>query len=95
MTAPIDIDCPACASTPGNYCTAPTTNPSIQQRVTFHHAERVDAAFRAGVNARSDARALRFALNEALLRLERYRPFLQDGIDDESFVSRTREAFGL
>lgn len=46
MTAPIDIECPACKSAPGSYCTSATTEPRVRQRVTFHHAERVDAAMR-------------------------------------------------
>jgi len=46
MTAPIDIECPACAATAGNYCTAPTAGPKLGQRVTFYHAERIDVAFR-------------------------------------------------
>lgn len=45
MTAPVNIKCPVCASTPGNYCTSATVDPKIRQRLTFHHAERIDAAF--------------------------------------------------
>ena len=46
MIAPIDIVCPACAATAGNRCTSATVNPRIRATVTFHHAERIDAAFR-------------------------------------------------
>ena len=93
MTAPIDIECPACASTPGNYCTAATTP---RQRVTFHHAERVDAAFRENTRRQHDPRALRAALAEALDRLEKYHPAVQDALTEEiSFILSTREKFGL
>ena len=57
MTAPIDIECPACASTAGNYCTSVTTDPKLCQRVTFYHAERIDAAFRQ-LDETQDARML-------------------------------------
>ena len=46
MTAPIDIECPTCASIAGNYCVSATTDPPPRQRVAFYHSERVDAAFR-------------------------------------------------
>ena len=96
MTAPIDIECPACASTAGNYCTAPTTSPATHQRVTFHHAERIDAAFRENTRRQHDPRALRAALAEALDRLEQHYPAVQDALTaDISFILRTREKFGL
>lgn len=57
MTAPIDIECPACASTAGNYCTSVTTDPTQRQQLTFYHAERVDAVFRQ-LAAAQDARML-------------------------------------
>jgi hypothetical protein len=93
MTAPIDIECPACAATPGNYCTVATTP---RQRVTFHHAERVDAACRENTRRPHDPRALRSALIEALNRLEKHHPAIQDALTDElSFILTTRERFGL
>ena len=57
MTAPIDIACPACAATAGNYCTSVTTDPTQRQQLTFYHAERVDAVFRQ-LAATQDARML-------------------------------------
>jgi hypothetical protein len=93
MPAPIDIECPACASTAGNYCTAPT---EPRQRVTFHHAERVDAAFRENTRRQHDPRTLRAALTEALDRLEKHHPPVQDALTDElSFIVTVREKFGL
>lgn len=44
MRAPIDIECPACKAASGKYCSEPLEAPAY--RVTFHHAERVDAAAR-------------------------------------------------
>jgi len=43
MIAPIDIECPYCKATIGNYC---TVAPDVPTTVTFHHADRVDAAAR-------------------------------------------------
>lgn len=70
MIAPINIPCPACGEPAGSYCTSPTTNPKVRQGVTFHHAERIDAAFGARTPRHSDPRALRDALREALRLLE-------------------------
>jgi hypothetical protein len=96
MNAPIDIECPACAATAGNYCTAPSTDPKVRQRVTFYHAERVDAAFRRIASRRDDPRALRVALREALDRLEKHEPAVQAALtNDLSFIITTREVFGL
>ena len=92
MTAPIDIECPACAATAGNYCTAPTTEPNFRQSVTFHHAERIDAAVRQIARRRNDPRALRDALRETITRLET-RQDLDN--DDLSFLVTTREVFEL
>jgi hypothetical protein len=92
MTAPIDIECPACASTAGNYCTMPAANGARGPRVTFYHAERIDEAFRAGTKRQNDPRALRDALREALGRLEK-RQDLDNA--DLSFLITTREVFGL
>lgn len=67
MTAPIDVSCPTCASLPGNYCTSATTDPNVRARVTFHHADRVDAAAReTDRSRRADPARLRAALYEAL-----------------------------
>jgi hypothetical protein len=57
MTAPIDIECPACASTAGTYCTSATVDPKQRQQLTFYHAERIDAAFRQ-LEATQDAQML-------------------------------------
>ncbi len=89
MIAPIDIDCPACKSTPGNYCTSATTDP-VRPLLPFHHAERVDEALRAITRRRDDPRALRDALREAIDRLAKYQ-----AADDLSFVITIRETFGL
>lgn len=91
MTAPIDIECPYCKSTAGNYCTSETTKPDVRQRVTFYHAERIDNAFRANTKRQHDPRALREALGEALTRMTKR------NLDEEdlSFVVTTREVFGL
>ena len=50
MTRPIDIECPRCKEPAGSYCTssAATANVDVslqRLQLTFHHAERVDAAF--------------------------------------------------
>lgn len=87
MTAPIDIECPCCKSTAGNYCVVPNG-----ARVTFYHAERIDAAFRRTTLRRDDPRALRAALNEAITRLE-IRADLD--ADAQSFIITTREVFDL
>ena len=92
MTAPIDIECPACAATASNYCTSITTDPKIHQHVTFHHAERIDAAVRQIARRRDDPHALRNALREAVTRLEK-RQDLDN--DDLSFLITTREVFDL
>lgn len=96
MTAPIDIECPVCASTAGNYCTSETTSRDTRLRVTFYHAERIDAAFRANTQRQHDPRALRTALKEALDRLEKHYPPVQDALtSDISFILTTRHVFGL
>ena len=92
MTAPIDIECPACASTAGNYCTSPTAGPKLSQRVTFHHAERIDAAYRQPTLPRDDPRALRDALREAVDRLAKRQDL--DNVD-LSFIITAREVFGI
>lgn len=92
MNAPLDIECPACAATAGNYCTSVTTDPKFRQRVTFHHAERVDAAFRQTASRRDDPRALREALREAIARLEKRQDL--DNVD-LSFIITAREVFGI
>lgn len=40
MTAPIDLECPTCKALPGRYCIG-------WDEAKMHHAERIDAAFRA------------------------------------------------
>lgn len=109
MTAPIDIECPHCKSAAGNYCTTEAVNPAFRQRVTFHHAERVDAAVRASTARQNNPRALRIALREAVDRLEKRLPadVLDRAVieneperatrdrDELSFVITTREVFGL
>ena len=89
MIAPIDIECPACAATAGTYCTSITTDPKIR---TFHHAERIDAAFRQIAHRRDDPHALRETLRAAIGRLET-RQDLDHG--DLSFIITVREAFEL
>ena len=89
MTAPIDIACPACAAPAGNYC---TVSAELNQRVTFHHAERIDAAVRQIARRPNDPRALREALRMAVARLEN-RPDLDNG--DLSFIATVRETFDL
>jgi hypothetical protein len=67
MTAPIDVTCSTCQSLPGNYCTSATIDPNIRARVTFHHADRVDAAAReTDQRWRHDPARLRAALREAI-----------------------------
>jgi predicted component of type VI protein secretion system len=96
MTAPIDIECPGCASTAGNYCTLDTTDGRGRMRLTFYHAERIDAAFRANTQRQHNPRALRAALAEALARLEKHHPAVQDALNEEiRFILTTREEFGL
>jgi hypothetical protein len=90
VTAPIDIECPVCKSTAGNYCTI--TVDETSHRVTFHHAERIDAAVRQIARRRDDPHALRNALREAVTRLEKRQDL---GNDDLSFLITTREVFGL
>lgn len=96
MTAPIDIECPACKSTAGNYCTVPAADDK-PLRVAFYHAERIDEAFRAQTRRQHDPRALREALREALERLEQHQGTpVQDALtSDLSFIITTREVFGL
>lgn len=92
MTAPIDIECPACASTAGDFCTEPTAGPRLYQHLTFHHAERIDAAFRQTARRRDDPHALRKALREAIARLEKRQDL--DNVD-LSFIITAREVFGI
>lgn len=92
MTAPIDIVCPACKSTPGNYCTAASADPKARQRVTFYHAERIDAACRQITLPRDDPRELREALREAITRLEKRQDLDHN---DLSFIITSREVFGI
>jgi len=54
VIAPIDVECPACKEAPGSYCTSATADPGKRLRVTFHHAERVDAAMRTTKAAEPD-----------------------------------------
>lgn len=92
MTAPIDIECPCCKSTAGNYCVVQSEfcsignggSPDHKQRVAFHHAERIDAAFRAATRRQHDPRALREALREAIERLAQHSSSLTKP-DDWSF----------
>ncbi|HSX22389.1 MAG TPA: hypothetical protein VLE97_06390 [Gaiellaceae bacterium] len=91
MTAPIDIECPRCKSTAGNYCTSEAVNPAFRQTLSFHHAERVDEALRAETRRQHDPRALRQHLREALDRLSSRQPTN----DDLSFIMTAREVFGL
>ena len=93
MTAPIDIECPACKATPGNYCTITVDNTwHVTRRDTFHHSERIDAAVRRIARRRDEPRALRDALREAVTRLEK-----RQDLDNEdlSFLITTREVFEL
>jgi hypothetical protein len=91
MTAPIDIECPACWATAGNYCTAPTDRDATA-RLWFHHAERVDAAFRQTARRQDDPHALREALREVITRLAR-----RQDLDNEtlSLIVTYRELFDL
>lgn len=109
MTAPIDIECPHCKETAGNYCTSEAVSPTFRQKLAFYHAERVDEAFRANTRRQHDPRALREALREALARLKKRLPadvlarqvIEQDperavrDRDELSFIVTTREVFGL
>lgn len=97
MTAPIDIECPFCAASAGNYCTVESTNPQVRQRITFHHAERIDRAFRQTALRHDDPRALRDALREAVKRLAKHQAADADKADaDElSFIITTRAVFDL
>ena len=92
MTAPIDIACPFCAATAGNYCTTASTDPKVHQRITFHHAERIDAAVRKIARRQNDPCALREALRVAVARLKN-RPDLDNG--DLSFIATVKETFDL
>lgn len=86
MTDPIDIKCPACASTAGSYCTSVTHLALRPPRVMFH-AERINAA-----HSRDDPRALREALRAAIGRLETRQDL---GSGDLSFILTVRETFDL
>lgn len=88
MTAPIDIECPYCKATAGNLCTS-GADPKTRLTVTFHHADRVDAAFRATTRRRDDPRALRDMLREAVDRLAKHEPTP----DDWSFIITAREEY--
>jgi hypothetical protein len=94
MTAPIDIMCPYCAATDGNYC---TSDPEGRQRITFHHAERVDAAARLSDRARRhdpDPARLREALREALDMLHAYVEGC-NAVDDRQRLAELRQEFDL
>lgn len=93
MIAPIDIECPACASTAGNYCTSsPSCTASESMILLHHHAARIDAAFRQIARRQDDPRALREALREAIARLEKRQDL--DNVD-LSFIITAREVFGI
>ena len=53
MKVPMDIECPACRALPGDLCRQilvdGTSHPT--ESVDFHHASRVDAAFRSLADA--------------------------------------------
>jgi hypothetical protein len=69
MTAPIDLPCPVCKSTSGNYCTELDGPGGVRERVTFHHADRIDAAARETDRARyGNPDRLRAALRRAIDR---------------------------
>lgn len=92
MTAPIDIECPACKSGTGNYCTSETTTPGIRMCVTFHHAERVDAAARAtDRRRRDDPDRLREALRQAIQHWSARDPEMHDAEQRDAL----REEFDL
>jgi hypothetical protein len=91
MTAPIDIECQECQSLAGNHCTAPIGAKGLRQSLSFHHAQRVDAAFRETAQRRTNPHALREALCEALNRLTKH----QTAPDDLSFILTIRETFKL
>lgn len=86
MTAPIDLECPACKVLPGRYCKVLPAHDGY----VYHHAERIDAAFRASAALHENPMALRGALRAALNRIE-----AGSSLDDQSFISATRETFGL
>jgi hypothetical protein len=50
MIRPIDVECPRCKEPAGRYCTSSVAQKNVdvsfqRMQLTFHHAERVDAAF--------------------------------------------------
>lgn len=90
MTAPIDIECPECQSSAGNYCTKALSE-KLSERVPYYHAKRVDAAFRETTRRHHDPRALRDALREAVDRLAKH----QTTADELSFIITIRETFNL
>lgn len=92
MTAPIDLSCPTCEATPGNYCHENIERPWEGRALPSYHNARIDGAFRETAKRTNDPRALRAALQEALDRLAE-RATATTG--DLSFVDTTREAFDL
>jgi len=81
MKAPINIKCPVCEATAGNYCTS-MANTTVRSRVAFHHAERVDAAFRATSSRHDDSYPLR---EESVIRPAK-QPIIHDDDDVLSFI---------
>ena len=96
MTAPIDIECPACSSPAGDYCTSPVSNsdPKVHQRLTFHHAERIDAAVRQDCRASHNPTRLREALRETLAMLHAYVEGC-NATDDRRRLAALRREFDL